>query len=84
VAPLDFLRSLGIRFGADWLAVAHNEKKTFLWLALALLIVLISKNTAALREKFRPGLFTAAWVTLMLVYSFLNLGNVTEFLYFDF
>ncbi len=53
-------------------------------LVIGIVVVALRRNSNALARDFRPGLARGAAVTVGLVWSVLQLGKVTPFLYFNF
>ncbi|MFY9462907.1 MAG: MBOAT family O-acyltransferase [Candidatus Sungiibacteriota bacterium] len=57
---------------------------TALWIAVFLLVVVLTKNTHELAQKFKPNFYYLAAVFVLFMVSLYNLGNYSEFIYFRF
>jgi alginate O-acetyltransferase complex protein AlgI len=66
------------------LAGIHGRNLTFLALAICLLIVLLAKNSTELLERVKPSWQVLSFMIVVSFYAFLNMGKVSEFLYFQF
>ncbi|QFR48651.1 MBOAT family protein [Sulfurimonas lithotrophica] len=79
---LSFLSDYGVTFG-QWL---HNinGSKSISWIFIALLVVLIAKNSMQLRESFKPNKWYLIFSVSMALYAISNLNKLSEFLYFNF
>ncbi len=83
LAKFPLLHELGFTFG-KWLDGIKGNDKTWIFCAVALVIVVVWKNSMQIVERARPNW---AWVTFLIVISFwtfLDLNKVSEFLYFQF
>ena len=80
---LPVLHQFGIEFG-DSLINIRGNLQTLIWVFLALLFVLVFRNSVQVRERFRASWYTASATVIFLISSFLMLGEVSEFLYFNF
>lgn len=83
LAGIPFLQNLGFTFG-KWLEPVKGNDKTWIYCLVALIAVLVCKNSIQIIEKVRPRW---GWVILLLVISFwalLDMNKVSEFLYFQF
>ena len=71
-------------FSKTLLAGIDGRNLTFLVPAICLLIVLMLKNSNELMERVRPSWKVLSFMILVSFYTFLNMGKVSEFLYFQF
>ena len=78
------VRLFSSKFGKTLLAGINGTNGIFLMLALCLLTVLMVKNSNELTERVRPSLKVLSFMILVSFYTFLNMGKVSEFLYFQF
>ncbi|MFS0674958.1 MBOAT family O-acyltransferase [Ornithinibacillus sp. 179-J 7C1 HS] len=71
---------------SDFYVFTIDENFWFVLLFLlgGFLIVVLAKNAAQLMEKHKPNVFSALFVSALLVYSVFQLQKVSEFLYFNF
>ena len=54
------------------------------WIIVALIIVLITKNSNQLTNQFKPTKKLALFAAIIFVYAVFNISSVSEFLYFNF
>lgn len=78
---LGFLSTLGVAFQKPALEDFCRSAPALL---ACFLIVLFTRNSMQMEERFRPNLFYAAFVGVMAVAAILSLTRVSEFLYFNF
>ena len=72
------------RFGKTLLGGIGGRTETF-WILLVILAgILILKNSHELADRFRPSRLTFAFLVAISFYTLLNMGKVSEFLYFQF
>jgi D-alanyl-lipoteichoic acid acyltransferase DltB (MBOAT superfamily) len=83
LARYHFLSDLGITFGR-WLDVINGKSKTWHWLLAALVVALAGKNTMEIVAKMRPSWRWFAVVVAASFWAIVDLGKVSEFLYFQF
>jgi len=81
---LDFLLQYGISFSNNYLKAIYGNNYTLLYLFIAFIVVIICKNSIQLKEQFKFNIKYALFMIILLVISFLNLSNVSTFLYFNF
>jgi D-alanyl-lipoteichoic acid acyltransferase DltB (MBOAT superfamily) len=74
----------GIAFGRHSLEAVQAGEQSVLLLALALLLVLVGRNSVQMSEAFRPDWKHALLVTVLMAWGLLGLARVSEFLYFQF
>lgn len=56
-----------------------------IWLVVGcFLLVVVTKNSHQLKDKFKPHFLTVLFVCALLLYSLVNITNISEFLYFNF
>ena len=72
------------RFGKAVLAGIGGRNETFWIMLAALLFLLFLKNSNELTDEFKPSWKTVAFVVIISFYTLLNMGKVSEFLYFQF
>ncbi len=72
------------KFGKTMLAGIDGRNSTFWMMLLALLFALLLKNSNELTKEFKPSWRTFAFVIIISFYTLLNMGKVSEFLYFQF
>jgi len=72
------------KFGKTVLAGIAGRNETFWFLVVALLFALLLKNSNELTDGFKPTWKTFAFVVIISFYTLLNMGKVSEFLYFQF
>jgi D-alanyl-lipoteichoic acid acyltransferase DltB (MBOAT superfamily) len=77
----DMFRS---KFGKTLLSEIGGRNETMWGLLCALLFILLLKNSNELTERFKPSWQNLVFVILISFYAFLNMGKVSEFLYFQF
>ncbi|MEI6206730.1 MAG: MBOAT family O-acyltransferase [Desulfuromonadales bacterium] len=83
LAEVRFLKNLGIAFGG-WLDAVKGNDRTWIMAITALLIVLFLKNSMEIVSYVRPA---RRWLCMLFVIAFwalLDMGKVSEFLYFQF
>ena len=80
---LPVLHQYGIEFGNSLINI-RGTLQTLVWVALAMLFVLVFKNTVELRKNFKSSVYTLSVTVICLIVSFLMLNRVSEFLYFNF
>jgi D-alanyl-lipoteichoic acid acyltransferase DltB (MBOAT superfamily) len=84
---LDTVRARGVftsKFGDTLLSDVGGSNRTLLGLIIAMIFVLALKNSNELKDGFQPTWKTCAFMVGISFYAFLNMGKVTEFLYFQF
>jgi D-alanyl-lipoteichoic acid acyltransferase DltB (MBOAT superfamily) len=67
-----------------WLSNLYADKYLMVQLLLASLLVFFTKNSMELQSYFKRNNYTATFVVILLISSFLHLSGVHEFLYFNF
>ena len=80
---IGFLGDLGFTFG-KWLEGIKGNDHTWIFAIVALVTVVFWKNSMEVVERARPNW---GWFLMLLIisfWSFLNMGKVSEFLYFQF
>lgn len=77
------LAALGVKFG-DWLGDIKGNDRTYFMVLLALLVVTIGKNAQQVVERVRPNWGHCSLFMLVAFWSLLNMGRISEFLYFQF
>ncbi len=82
-SKMAFLAKAGIQF-SDLAVQFEGIYKASMWIAGALLVVLLVKNPIQLKDEFKPGWKNALLVSGMAIWAVLSLNRVTEFLYFNF
>jgi alginate O-acetyltransferase complex protein AlgI len=65
-------------------SLAASALEVLLYLACALFIVLVFKNSYEWKEQFKPKWYYAVFAGALFIYSAFHLQKVTEFLYFNF
>jgi len=80
---LSFLNQYGVEFN-NWAVDIDGNNWTAVWIILALLAVLLCKNTMEEKERFKLNLKTALFATACFLVGVLSLSKVSEFLYFNF
>lgn len=81
IESLSFLIDYGVTFDL-WLANI-NGKKAYTWIFIGFILIVL-KNSNELQYKFRSNLNYVIATVFMLSLSVLQLGEVSEFLYFNF
>ncbi len=71
-------------FSNSWLSNIYADKYILWYLLGTLLLVMFTKNSSDIIQKFRTNLFYSISFVTLFVISFLNLSGVHEFLYFNF
>ncbi|MFA7084214.1 MAG: MBOAT family protein [Arcobacteraceae bacterium] len=82
-SKLTSLQQYGIEFGQVFEHI-HGKNQTFTYIVLALLTVLLFKNTIELKEKFKPSLLYFVILSVLIAYSTSIMNKYSEFLYFNF
>lgn len=77
------LHQLGFEFGNSLINIGGTVR-TLLWISVAMLFVLIFKNTVELRKKFIPSYYSLIITVFCFLVAFFMLNQVSEFLYFNF
>lgn len=83
LAKISVLHEFGFTFG-KWLEGIKGNDKTWIMCVIALLVVVLCKNSMQLLERVRPNW---GWFFFLLFISFwalLDMNKVSEFLYFQF
>ena len=80
-AHLPGITALGETLGISFVDVPAY---TVLLIAIFLGVALFARNANELSAQFKPSLKMAAAVSVLFVYSLLNLNKISEFLYFQF
>lgn len=83
-SKLAFLSQFQVTFGASQLT---GVKDVILFILVGFLIVLLSKNSIQLTERFRPNFYHAVFLSFALLTGLISiyaLKNASEFLYFNF
>lgn len=83
-AGFSFMTVFRSKFGKMVLADIGGRNATFWILVAALLFALLLKNSTELTDDFKPSWRSLAFVILISFYTLLNMGKVSEFLYFQF
>jgi D-alanyl-lipoteichoic acid acyltransferase DltB (MBOAT superfamily) len=76
-------RGSGVEFGR-WLAPINGGDDTWVMIAIALVIVTACRNSSELVARLRP---TRGWLAILLLtacWALMQMGKVSEFLYFQF
>jgi len=73
-----------IQYSNIWLSNIYADKYILAELIFGLFIILYFKNTRELSYSFKLNIYTVIFISFVLLVSFLNLGGVHEFLYFNF
>jgi len=82
LAPfMNILTHIGFTFEATPL---KDKYRALALIVLSLVIVLAFKNSSEKLNLFKPNLLNALFIIIILIYSIINLTNVSEFLYFNF
>ena len=79
-----FLNIDFIQYNEIWLSNIYADKYLILQLFLVFCLVLFTKNSVELKNKLVFNNYTAIYMILVLISSFLHLSGVHEFLYFNF
>ncbi len=79
---IGFLSEIGVTFAP--LPAAYNIKYAIPALIFCLSIVMFTKNSVQMMEKFRPNITSCIYAAVLAVLSFTALNRVQEFLYFNF
>jgi hypothetical protein len=66
------------------LATISGNTRTLVGLIIVMIFTLVFKNSNELKDGFRPTWKTGAFMVILSFYAFLNMGKVSEFLYFQF
>ncbi|HLO24486.1 MAG TPA: MBOAT family O-acyltransferase, partial [Geobacteraceae bacterium] len=88
--PADAYANFGLmtvfesKFGKALLAGVGGRNETMWRVLIALLFILVLKNSNELTSGFKPTGKTFAFVVIISFYTLLNMGKVSEFLYFQF
>lgn len=88
--PPDLLNNLNLsavfqsKFGRTLLAGIGGRNETYWGLIICLVFVLVLNNSNELTDKFQPTWKTFALLVTIAFYTLLNMGKVSEFLYFQF
>lgn len=72
------------KFGKTLLAGIEGRNSTLWLLVAALLFALLLRNSNNLTDDFKPSWRSLAFVVIISFYTLLNMGKVSEFLYFQF
>lgn len=80
---LPVLHQFGFEFGNSLINIRGTEK-TLIWVAVAMLFVLIFKNTVELRKSFTPSYYSLTITIFCFLTAFFMLNQISEFLYFNF
>jgi hypothetical protein len=86
VLPLE-LKFLGLNFihySNVWLSNIFADKYILAQLSAAFLIILFPKNSMSFNKTLKLNNFSLLFCIVLLITSFLHLGGVHEFLYFNF
>jgi len=78
-----WLKGSGVHFG-PWLAGINGSDSTYILVLLALMLVVSAENSLQLVDRFRPNWRWSAGLVCLLLWSLLDMGKVSEFLYFQF
>jgi alginate O-acetyltransferase complex protein AlgI len=78
-----FLTHLGIRFG-KWLAVINGKDATWVHIIVAFVLVLTALNSMSIVAKVRPSWRWFPIIVVVAFWAIVDLGKVSEFLYFQF
>ena len=79
---LAFLHQYGVEFGG-FIENTNGDKMTIVWLFIAFILLLLFKNSNAIKEK-NLNSFHAFYASILLLITIYSLGNKSEFLYFNF
>lgn len=80
---LAFLKSYGFQFGSVFPSVDPNME-ILSWFAISFIIVLFCKNSIQLKDQLVMNTKTMLLTIVLLVWSLLYLGRVSDFIYFNF
>jgi hypothetical protein len=80
-SPLSVFQS---KFGRTLLAGIGGRNETYWGLIICLIFVLVLKNSNELTDRFQPTWKTFVFLVAIAFYTLLNMGKVSEFLYFQF
>jgi alginate O-acetyltransferase complex protein AlgI len=80
---IGFLGDLGFTFG-KWLEGIKGNDRTWIFAIVALVTVVFWKNSMEVVERARPNWGCFLMLLIISFWSFLNMGKVSEFLYFQF
>ena len=83
LAKVDLLRQLGVHFG-PWLSGINGNDNTYILVLVALVVVAKAENSMQIVARFRPTWGWCAGLATLLICSLLDMGKVSEFLYFQF
>jgi D-alanyl-lipoteichoic acid acyltransferase DltB (MBOAT superfamily) len=72
------------KFGQTLLEGIGGSNRTLWGLLVVTIFVLVLKNSNELKDRFQPTWKTCAFMVILSFYTFLNMGKVSEFLYFQF
>jgi D-alanyl-lipoteichoic acid acyltransferase DltB (MBOAT superfamily) len=61
-----------------------SETKTTVFILVSFIIIAYFKSSNNLMKNFKPKIFNLFFIYFILIYSILNLQNLSEFLYFNF
>lgn len=76
---LEILKQYGVEFGGRF-----YDKESITTILFLLLVVLFTNNTERLQKGLKPNFMYATYAATLLIAGALNLGNTTEFIYFNF
>jgi alginate O-acetyltransferase complex protein AlgI len=80
-SPLSVFQS---KFGRTLLAGIGGRNETYWGLLLCLIFVLVLRNSNEMTDRFQPTWKSFAFLVAIAFYTLLNMGKVSEFLYFQF
>lgn len=80
---LSKLGMLGVEFG-DWLGDIKGNDRTYFMVLLAILVVTLARNSQQMVGQVKPGWRHCSLLMLVAFWSLLNMGRISEFLYFQF
>ena len=80
---LEFLQEYGIEFG-PWLREIGGGTTTILWITVAFVLILFSKNSMEKIKSFQPNWLYFSLTSLYLLLGIFSISKKSEFLYFNF
>ena len=83
LAKIAVLQRLGVHFG-PWLSGINGNDNTYLLVAVALLVVAKADNSQQIVARSRPNWGWCVGLAALLICSLIDMGKVSEFLYFQF
>ena len=77
------LQDLGVKFGL-WLEPINGNDRTYAMVIAAMLVVVSARNAQQVVERLRPNWQWALCLLTVAVWLLMDMGKVSEFLYFQF